>query len=168
MDWLEAKSSLASFLKKYQWAAVVILAGLILMALPDGAAESLPEPEAAETGHPEQTLQQELEEILSQLEGAGKVRVLLTVSQGGQTYYQSDTDLSGTDTSREERRETVILSGTDRSETGLVQREDPPSYLGAVVLCQGADRPTVKLAVVDAVATATGLGSNHISVWKMK
>ena len=62
----------------------------------------------------------------------------------------------------------MILSGSDRSQTPVVQRMDPPTYLGAVILCQGADSPKVRLAVVDAVATATGLTTDKISVWKMK
>jgi stage III sporulation protein AG len=40
--------------------------------------------------------------------------------------------------------------------------------MGAVVIAQGADDPSIKLAIVDAVTKATGLGANKISVLKMK
>jgi stage III sporulation protein AG len=36
------------------------------------------------------------------------------------------------------------------------------------VICQGAADPAVRLAVVEAVADATGLGADRISVLKMK
>lgn len=39
---------------------------------------------------------------------------------------------------------------------------------GAVVVCQGADQPSVRLDVTNAVAAYTGLGSDQISVIKMK
>lgn len=167
MEWLEKKETVAVIFKKYRWAMLVLLAGLLLMALPEGtkaeAVNTVPE-EAAQ----EETLQQELESILSRLEGAGKVQVLLSIESGPQTHYQLDTNQTSTDTSSDKRTETVIITGTDRNQSGLVQRVDPPVYLGAVVLCQGADSPQVKLAIVDAVGTATGLTSDKISVWKMK
>jgi len=39
---------------------------------------------------------------------------------------------------------------------------------GCVVVCQGADSPGVRLDVTAAVAAYTGLGSDKISVFKMK
>ena len=49
-----------------------------------------------------------------------------------------------------------------------VQQVLPESYRGAIVVCQGADSPAVKLAIVEAVSRATGLGADSISVLKMK
>lgn len=166
MDWTDKKNTIAQFLKKYRWAAVVLLAGLVLMALPEG--KTADEPPAPEEPIRQETLQEELEALLCTLDGAGKVKVLLTTASGAETHYQTDEDTAKTGDSADRRTQTVIITSEDRSETGLVQRIDPPVYLGAVVLCQGADRPQVKLAVVDAVATATGLTSDKISVWKMK
>ena len=39
---------------------------------------------------------------------------------------------------------------------------------GCVVVCEGADSPAVRLEVTNAVAAYTGLGSDKISVIKMK
>lgn len=167
MDWVESKGGLVSLLHKYKWAAAVFVAGLVLMALPGSGGQKADPVQQQEASGPEMTLQQELEQLLSRLEGAGKVQVLLSIGTGSQTHYQTDGDRSETENTREERRQTVILTGPDRGQSGLVTRQDPPVYLGAVVLCQGADSPRVKLAVVDAVATATGLTSDRISVWKM-
>ena len=62
---------------------------------------------------------------------------------------------------------TVIVSGNDRTESGLVRQINPPVYMGAIVVCQGADDPTVQLAIIDAVSKITGLGTHRISVLKM-
>ena len=43
-----------------------------------------------------------------------------------------------------------------------------PVYQGAVVVCEGAERAAVRLAIVEAVSSLTGLGSDKISVIKMK
>ena len=42
------------------------------------------------------------------------------------------------------------------------------SKYGCVVVCEGADSPAVRLEVTNAVAAYTGLGSDKISVIKMK
>lgn len=168
MDWVETKDIVTTFFRKYRWAALVLLAGVVLMAFPEGNQRE-EEVSASEPALQAQMgLQQELEEILSRLDGAGKVQVLLTQSAGEQTWYQTDENISKTAETGDKRTQTVILTGSDREEKGLVQRIDPPVYLGAVVLCQGADSAAVRLAIVDAVGTATGLTSDKISVLKMK
>lgn len=167
MDWTEWKQTFPTILKKYRWAAVVLLVGLVMMAFPDS--KEVPMPAAAEISQMEETgLQQELETLLSKLDGAGKVKVLLTVDTGERTHYQTDEDQQRSEGHSDLREETVIITDNLRSQQGLVQQVDPPVYRGAVVLCQGGDRASVRLAVVDAVKTATGLTADKITVLKMK
>lgn len=170
MDWVRIRDRAWEFLKKYRYVALVLLAGLILMLLPEGGEDR--KEEQSQTVELQETqptcLQDSLEDILSQIEGAGKVRVLLTEAAGERTVYQTDEDISTNAETSSVRRETVILSGSDRAENGLVQQVNPPTYLGAIVVCQGADRAAIRLAVVEAVANATGLTSDKITVLKMK
>lgn len=153
-------------LGKYRWACIVLLAGLCLMLLPIGTDSPEPENLSLDTEIPEfqEGLEHRLETILAQIQGAGEVSVLLTEQTGSETRYQSDTDSDGASL----REETVILESKDRAQSGLIQRIDPPKYLGAVVVCQGGDDPKVRLAIVEAVSCATGLGADQISVIKMK
>ena len=139
---------------KYRYVLLVALAGLALMLFPTG-------PEVAEpaaTVAAEESLESRLEAILSRIDGAGEVKVLLTEDRGGEVFYQTEG----------EDGKTVLISGADRSESGLVRTTQPPSYRGAVVVCRGADSAAVRLAVVEAVANATGLGTDRITVLKMK
>ena len=164
MDWVTMRSRGKELVRKYRYVLLVVLAGLFLMALPDGKnTKAAPEPAAAET-EPRQDLQTGLEEILSQIQGAGRVRVLLTQREGERTVYQTDED----STSSGIRSDTVLLNGSDRSQTGLVQQVNPPTYLGAVIVCQGADSASVRLAIVSAVGSVTGLSTDKITVLKMK
>ena len=139
---------------KYRYILLVVMAGLVLMLLPEHSKE----PETVAAVVPEENLQSKLEEILGRVEGAGKVAVLLTEYRGAEIFYQTEGD--------DER--TVLVTGTDRSETGLVRTTQSPVYQGAVVVCQGADSPAVRLAVVEAVSNATGLGTDRITVLKME
>jgi len=169
MDFVESRQTLTALLKKHRWAAAVLAVGLLLMLLPDAGGQQKAAPSAQVQESPaEPDLQQQLEALLSRLEGAGKVQLVLSIASGPQNHYQTDDVSSGAGESYDRNSRTVLVTGADRSQTGLLKRTDPPRYLGAVVLCQGADRPSVKLAVVDAVAAATGLSSDKIAVWKMK
>lgn len=145
---------------KYKYPILVVLVGLGLLLLPTRETETPSVP--VETVR-EASLEQRLEELLAQIEGAGAVRVLLTEDVGRETVWQTDVQ-SDTDSVRED---TVILEDSDRNENGLVRRITEPSYRGAVILCQGADAPSVKLAIVEAVRCVTGLGADQISVQKM-
>ena len=140
---------------KYRYVLLVALAGLALMLLPGGGKkEATPAP----TEVTQESLEDRLEDILGRIEGAGKVSVLLTEAQGGEVLYQTEG----------EDGKTVLVTGADRSENGLIRTTQPPRYQGAVVVCEGADRAEVRLAVVDAVAKATGLGTDRITVLKME
>ena len=52
--------------------------------------------------------------------------------------------------------------------TPVVTKTKKASYAGAVVVCDGADSAVVRLRIVQAVSALTGLGSDKISVIKMK
>ena len=168
MDRIVWKEKSLAFLKKYRYALLVLVIGLVLMSLPEGQREDAPISDTPKESHPADTMEQQLEDILSQIEGAGKVRVLLTQQTGERYTYQTDDDnTEGTDSSSS-RQNTVIITGSDRAQQGLIRQIDPPLYLGAVIVCQGADRASVRLAIVEAVTNATGLGADKVSVLKMK
>ena len=165
MDWISIRSRARELFQKYRYAVLIVLVGVILMCLPKTGTNDPPEETVEEYNvYTEETLNESLAGILSQIKGAGKVAVLLTEAKGAETMYQSDTN-SGSDNLRQD---TVLITGADRAQAGLVRQVNPPSYLGAIVVCQGADSAAVRLAIVQAVSSVTGLGSDRITVLKMK
>ena len=160
MDGNEPRQRIHALFGKYKYPILVILVGLGLLLLPTGETETPSVP--VETVR-EASLEQRLEELLGQIEGAGAVRVLLTEDVGRETVWQTDVQTDADSV----REDTVILEDSGRNETGLIRRTTEPSYRGAVILCQGADAPSVKLAIVEAVRCVTGLGADQISVQKM-
>lgn len=162
MDWVKLKSSGMEAVKKYRYVLLVVLAGILLMALPERKEEQEKPEKTVEASQP--CLQESLSDILSQIAGAGKVKVLLTEAAGEQTIYQTDENYAGSDI----RRQTVLVTNVSREEAGLVKQVNPPTYQGAIVLCQGADSASVRLSIVEAVSNATGLSTDKISVLKMK
>lgn len=164
MDRSALKNKLLCTVRQYRYAIIILAAGLFLMLLPSGKKEEIKEAEPASVRYETEELEDRLSKLLSYVQGAGKVKVLLTRSKGEQTVYQ--TDIQERDGSFSE--DTVIVTGSDRSQQGLVCHQLAPQYLGAVIVCQGADKAVVRLAIVEAVSKATGLSTDAITVLKMK
>lgn len=165
MEATAPKQRINALLGKYKYPILVALVGLGLMLLPSEQEPTEPAepPRAAEC-----SLEEKLEALLGRIEGAGQVSVLLTEKEGSQTLYQTDSQTDANDSGSRRTDDTVLIEDENRTESGLVRQTLGPVYRGAVILCQGADDPSVKLAVVEAVRCVTGLGADQISVQKMK
>lgn len=168
----ELPKKILAGLKKYKYAVLVLLLGIALMLLPFGKKEEAPEAEVQEDTLTDeayaQALEQRLEDMLCQVSGAGQVRVMLTLQTGSRTEYQTDTQISDSETQSQEERKTVILSEGSAYDKAAVSAVQYPRFQGALILCQGADQSTVRLSLVNAVAALTGLSSGQITVIKMK
>ena len=105
--------------------------------------------------------------VLSQVEGAGKVEVLLAYEDGEVHSYQEDRIERIDESGREIHTETVFHD-TDSGDSPVCVKVSYPTYRGAVVVCQGADKASVRLNLLKAVSSLTGLSSDHITVIKMK
>ena len=156
MDILKKSTELLS---RYRYAVLVLIVGIFLMLLPSSAGKKESAVQIPAVQEETLSVAQQLEQILSAIDGVGKVQVLLTEAEGVQTLYQYD-EGSGTDT--------VIITDENKAQHGLIRQVIPPTYQGAIIVCQGADSAVVRLSVVEAVANATGLSSDRISVLKMK
>ena len=167
MDRIALQEKINMIWSKYKYVLLVLALGIFFMLLPEPKEEVAHSPLVTAAPAPE-SVSDRLEEILNQIQGVGKVRVMLTESAGAQTVYQTDRDEERTDTSTSVRVETVIVSDQNRVQNGLVKSVTPPTYLGAIVVCQGGDQPSVRLAVSQAVSNVTGLGIDRITVLKMK
>ncbi len=150
---------LSAFAGKYKYVLIILLAGLILLLLPGGS-RTKAEPTAAQPIDETQTQtiqteEQRLAQLLRQISGAGQVQVLLSYRCSAERELA--TDDSG---------QPAIISAGGGAQAAVELRTVSPQYLGAVVVCDGADAPQVQLAVTQAVAQFTGLSTDRISVLK--
>lgn len=169
MDFIGIRHKLGGWFKKYRYVAIVLIAGVVLMLWPTTSNKEGNISETETTEHQQQdTTTEMLEDILSQIKGAGKVEVLLTCSAGERIVYHVNEKSASTEDSQSKDLETALVTDGNRKEEALVSQVLPPEYLGAVVVCQGAGDPSVRLAISEAVSKATGLGADRISVLIMK
>lgn len=154
--------------KAYRLVWLVILAGLVLLAIPSGKGEEAQEEEtpAAATQFDLAAMEDRLAQALSRIDGAGEVTVVLALQDGPRQVLAQNVDRDGEE--GREQTETVVLSrGSGSQETVSVQ-ELYPSYQGALLVCPGGDDPTVRLKLTEATSALTGLGADKISISKGK
>ena len=95
-------------LKKYRLPLLIFLAGLILAAWPAGKKqETKSVPVEAVSGFDLDATTSQLEQLLSGIAGAGRVRLMLTLSGSEKTLYQTD--------SRRPRRSSARRAAAKRS-----------------------------------------------------
>lgn len=126
-------------------------------------------------------LEKRVEEMLSGMEGAGKVRVMITVSDMGTEILERNkeittSDLQETDNaggSRKslengQREEVIYVRDADGNEKPYVVCKKLPEVTGVVVMAQGAGNTKVKENIIGAVGVLFNLNEHRIKVIRMK
>lgn len=166
----ERLARLAEALKAKKALLLLLLAGLVILMLPTGGGgkeQAQPEASGERTGAPD-GLEARLEELLSQIDGAGRVRVLLTLRDDGERVLARDTRSTQEAGGRTESESSAVTvsGGSGRTEEVEVSYRYPV-YLGAVVCAEGAGSAQIRLELTEAVKAATGLGAEAIKIVKM-
>ena len=166
-----AKEKLISYVKKYRYVALVVLAGVVLMLLPSGKGEqqtSSDQPVNVSEAYSLAETEKRLEQLLGRIRGVGQVQVMLTLKSGSSLQLAENRSTSLRDTEDRQDRDVVTLNRGSGYEDVVVTEQTYPVYQGAVVVCQGAGDSGVNLAVIQAVSVLTGLGRDKITVvqWK--
>ena len=168
MDFKQLTEKSGTFLKKNKYVILVLLIGLVFLLIPETDDQKSQPQTSIVIQEEEISFEEKLAAILHQIEGAGEVKVLLTISEGEEIIFQTDENLSTDSDTSSKNTDTITVTDANKNQNGLVRQINPPVYRGAIIVCQGADNPVVKLAVTEAVARLTGIGTNCISVLKMK
>lgn len=162
----DIRNKCAQLWKRYQTVLIVLLAGIALMLYPGGEEGT----EAARADAKQKStvqfelddFERELSQILSQISGAGETTVMLTLKSGARRILAQDVD------QKEGALSTAVVTvGRSTSGQEVVELQTLfPQFQGAIVVASGGGDPRVRLALLEAVASATGLGSDRIAVCK--
>ncbi|MDO4523349.1 MAG: stage III sporulation protein AG [Eubacteriales bacterium] len=133
--------------------------------------------EIAQTG---EDTEQRLENILSRLEGAGRVKVMITQRTGSEkvvekdspsqerTEQQEESGMTRSSTDKSVQESTIYTRSGDGSEIPYVTLEIAPQIEGVLVLAQGGGNPVVVKNITEAVMALFGLDAHKIKVMKMQ
>ena len=120
-----------------------------------------------------------LEEILSNINGVGKVKVMITYSETSKTvpvYNEESTEENTEETDSEggtrkvtqtDVKKEVVYEEDDNGKKLITQSVISPSIEGAIITAEGAGDPTVKTNIIQAVGAVTGLATHKIQVFQM-
>lgn len=107
-------------------------------------------------------LETKLSSRLSELDGAGKVKVIISVKSGMRNEIATERQVSGI--GGEKTTETpVLISGKP-----LILGEIYPEICGVIIMAKGADDIRVKLSLITAAQTFLDVDSSKIQVLPMK
>ncbi len=123
-----------------------------------------------------ESLEKKLENILSKMNGVGKVSVLITYSESSSivpiynvnlsssTVEEKDTSGGTRTTETESNQKEVVTDGNSKIVT---EKTMMPKVEGAIITAQGATNATVKSNIVSAVEAVTGIATHKIQVFEM-
>ena len=176
----ELLGKLPALLERYKYPALTLVLGLFLVLLPSGRKESAAQTttEAAATEAPAAEpdycaeMERELAALLSQVEGAGRVKVMLSLKTGPASQYQTDRSVStsrdGEKESESSEERTVMIGRGSAYDEPAVVSTAYPVFQGALIVAEGGADPSVRYQLSAAVAALLGLGVDQITVVKMK
>jgi len=140
------------------------------------SAETTPVPHA---GHirQERALEEELEDFLSLVAGAGRVRVMVSALGGRETVFAVDTTSNHSYTLEEDagggtrdqrqhqtQEQTVIITDRNGIDQPLILREIEPRIEGVVIIAEGGDDPFVRDALTRAAIAVLGVEAHKVQV----
>ncbi len=143
--------------------------------------ESASDAKLQETDEYTKAMEAELEELLSCMEGVGRVKVMITLSSTGEDIVEKDrpatrsnmteNDASGgsRNTSDMDSRETtVFITDSEGRQIPYVRKKLQPAVGGVAVLAEGAGVEAVRENIREAIQALFGIDANKIKIAKMK
>ncbi len=125
------------------------------------------------------TLERRLKETLENVEGVGKVDVLITLKSTGQKVvekdknsnrkYSDEKDASGGTRKIEEEdqvKQSVYIQDSQGKQKPYVSKEMYPEIAGVLVVAQGGDKPVVIQNITEAVQALFGVEVHKIKIMK--
>ncbi len=109
-----------------------------------------------------------LEKILSDVEGAGKVKVLINYKQSGEKIlaYDLESNTNEKDSQKENKSKSEVVY--DGNKMPVVLKEYMPKVEGVIIVAEGGDIEKVKKQLISGTMALLGIDEHKIEVLKMK
>lgn len=128
--------------------------------------EKKAEVSAADYGSYVKSLNKELTNIISSMDGVGACKVMITLKNTSESVFAQNTDVSKDEDSSSENNEYVIYNSSN-GDSPILLKENFPDIEGVAVVCSGGDNVAVKEQIIRCVSALFGVSSNRISVSKL-
>ena len=123
-----------------------------------------------------QNMEEKLGKLVENVSGAGKCHVMITLEQGTQYVYASeskkvvdeteshDGETSSKIQQKDNSESTIVLLEENGVSRPLVETSKEPQVKGVVVVCDGGNSSVVQQRITEVLTTVLGIGSNQVCV----
>lgn len=123
-----------------------------------------------------QSMEDKLGKLVEQVSGAGNCHVMVTLEQGTQYVFASESKKVIDETQSRDGNENSKVQQKDNSESRIVVLEEngvsrplvetskEPQVKGVVVVCEGGSSSIVRERVTEVLTTVLGIGSHQVCV----
>ncbi len=168
--------SVKRFLQKHRNLFIMALVGLLFLIVPMPDKEHAKVTEKAELSFSVDEMEQKIEKMLKKSEGVGRVELILTLKSSAEQIYAEEARASHerqesenlVDYHEDNDKKPSVISRASGEEVPVLVKQIFPEYLGATVVCDGADNASVRRQISDAVSALTGITADKIAILKMK
>ena len=115
----------------------------------------------------EAALEERITALVSQVQGVGSCRVMVTLEQGTRQVYAAEESRSTGEQTSAASEKTLVVDTAD-GPMGLLITQIQPTVKGVAVVCAGGDDPAVCQRVTDLIATAFNISSRRVCVVKQQ
>lgn len=115
-------------------------------------------------------LEKKMENFIENIDGAGKTRVIITLSETTEYIYAKDgkeirkNDEKNDDETLENK---YVIIENDNINSGLLIKTIEPKIRGVAISCEGGDNTKVQQQIYSAVSAVLNINSSKISISKL-
>lgn len=171
-----------NFLKKKEGLLIVILVGLILLVISiptkqekesirNNTGSNITEQGITSGEDYCEYLERRLEEMLSSIKGIGKVQVMITLKDLGESVVEKDDteqESINNDESTFSKSEETVYEKTGNETYPYVINTLQPQIQGVLVIAQGVESPVMQQLIMEGVMALFGIESHKISIINME
>lgn len=182
---IDVKKHIAKFFSQKNFANLAVVCGVLGIAAVmlsgfvkvDSKQPELKKDSKFASEQRRELLEKNLENIISNIKGAGNSKVLVTFESSTETVYAteerknkeaSEDKSSGEITRKKEsndcEKKFITVKDSAGTEHALAVTEIEPKIKGVVVICPGGDDAIVKKRIVEATTTALNIASTRVCV----
>lgn len=148
---------------------VVVFSAVVILFLMLSSGAEAKDTEEAETTVKNQTTEmqkteEQLEKIISRIDGVGNVNVMITFGSSGEYIYAENSKSENNGDKSSFDSEVVLYEAENGNNEGLVVSVKNPEIAGVAVVCDGGGRIEIKAEITDLVTSLFGIGADRVYV----
>ncbi len=165
-EYKERLNKLIKVLKEDKKTALIIFAailGMLLILLSGTPSEKSTEIKGESKAEDASVWEEKLQKLISEIEGAGRVKVMITLEASDENVFAYNRDESYRENEQKFSSDYILIKN-DGEETGLKLKTVYPKVKGVAVVCDGAHNPITKEHIISVISALFDISTKNISV----